>query len=135
MTKHPDPILADPAFLDALPRLPRDAEGPIFAEPWQAQAFALAVDLSRSGRFAWPEWAGTLGAVLAEAAERGEPDDGSRYWQHWLVALERLVLAKGLSTRADLDGRTEAWRDAYRATPHGQPVALRDDAARHPSAS
>ena len=117
----------DPALLDALPRLPRDREGPIFAKPWQAQAFALAVDLARAGRFAWPEWAATLGAVLAEAAARGEPDDGSRYWDHWLIALERLVVAKGLGTAADLDGLTEAWRDAYLTTPHGRPVALRPD--------
>ena len=118
------PAPADATLLDALPRLPRDADGLLFAEPWQAQAFALAVDLSRSGRFTWPEWAATLGAVLAEAAGRGEPDDGSHYWEHWLVALERLVLAKGLSSSADLDRRIEAWRQAYRDTPHGQPVAL-----------
>ena len=117
----------DPALLDALPRLPRDRDGPIFAEPWQAQVFSLAVDLSRGGRFTWPEWAATLGAVLAEAAARGEPDDGSRYWDHWLTALERLVVAKGLGTTADLDGLTEAWRDAYRTTPHGRPVVLRPD--------
>ena len=124
MARIPEPALADPTLLDALPRLPRDGDGVLFAEPWQAQAFALAVDLSRSGRFTWPEWAGTLGAVLAEAAARGEPDDGSQYWQHWLVALERLVLAKGLSSSTDLDTRTQAWRQAYRDTPHGQPVAL-----------
>ncbi len=124
MASMPEPAVAEAALLDALPRLPRDGDGLLFAEPWQAQAFALAVDLSRSGRFTWPEWAGTLGAVLAEAAARGEPDDGSQYWHHWLVALERLVLEKGLSNSADLDSRTEAWREAYRATPHGQPVAL-----------
>jgi nitrile hydratase accessory protein len=112
---------ADQALLDALPRLPRDAEGPVFAEPWQAQAFALAVDLSRAGHFTWTEWAAELARVLAEA---GAPDDGTAYWTHWQTALERLVLARGLSSAGALDARTEAWRKAYRTTPHGRPVTL-----------
>lgn len=107
--------------LDALPGLPRDDEGPVFAEPWQAQAFALAVQLSEAGHFTWPEWAETLAAVLREA---GETDDGSRYYEHWLVALERLSLAKGLVDAPALGLRIEAWAEAYRRTPHGRPVAM-----------
>jgi nitrile hydratase accessory protein len=108
----------------ALPLLPRDAGGPVFAEPWQAQAFALAVKLSEQGHFTWTEWADALGAELKAAADRGEPDDGSHYYHHWLAALERLVTAKGLTNRAALDTRKEAWVEAYRRTPHGQPVEL-----------
>jgi nitrile hydratase accessory protein len=108
----------------ALPSLPRDAGGPVFAEPWQAQAFALAVKLSEQGHFTWTEWAAALGAELKAAADRGEPDDGSHYYHHWLAALERLVTAKGLTNRAALDARREAWAEAYRHTPHGQPVEL-----------
>src|SRR2546426_8649639 len=111
--------------LDDLPRLPRDAEGPVFAEPWQAQAFALAVKLSEQGYFTWKEWAAALAAELKSAAERGEPDDGSHYYDHWLAALERLVTSKGLSDPAALLARKEAWADAYRHTPHGKPVELR----------
>jgi nitrile hydratase accessory protein len=107
-----------------LPGLLRDSDGPVFAEPWQAQAFALAVQLSRSGCFSWPEWADALGAVLREAAEGASPDDGSRYYDHWLIALERLCLAKGLTDLPALVARTEAWADAYRRTPHGRPVEL-----------
>jgi nitrile hydratase accessory protein len=107
-----------------LPQLPRDTGGPVFAEPWQAQAFALAVKLSEQGHFTWTEWAATLGAELKAAADRGEPDDGSQYYHHWLAALERLVTTKGLTDRAALDTRKEAWADAYRHTPHGQPVEL-----------
>lgn len=110
--------------LDVLPGLPRDDGGPVFAEPWQAQAFALAVQLSQAGYFSWPEWAETLAAVLREAAERGAPDDGSRYYDHWRIALERLCLTKGLTDAAALDARSEAWADAYRRTPHGWPVEL-----------
>jgi nitrile hydratase accessory protein len=78
-------------------RLPRDNDGPVFAEPWEAQAFALAVKLSEQGHFTWNEWAATLAAELKAAADRGEPDDGSHYYHHWLTALERLVTAKGLT--------------------------------------
>ncbi|MGD9880100.1 MAG: nitrile hydratase accessory protein [Reyranella sp.] len=107
-----------------LPGLPKDGDGPVFAAPWQAQAFALAVELSKGGAFTWNEWADTLGAVLREATARGTPDDGSRYYEHWLIALERLCLAKGLTDLGALDGRTHAWEAAYRRTPHGKPVEL-----------
>jgi nitrile hydratase accessory protein len=111
--------------LAALPRLPRDTGGPVFAEPWQAQAFALAVKLSELGYFTWKEWAEALAAELKAASDRGEPDDGSRYYNHWLVALERLSVAKGLTDVAAMQDRKEAWADAYRHTPHGKPVELK----------
>ncbi len=114
--------------IEALPGLPRDADGPVFAEPWQAQAFALTVQLSQAGYFPWREWADMLADMLAgvlrEAAAHGMPDDGSHYYEHWLIALERLCLAKGLTNAVALDVRTAAWADAYRRTPHGRPVEL-----------
>ena len=116
--------------LGALSRLPRDEGGPAFAEPWQAQAFALAVELSDQGHFTWKEWAGALADELTAATHRGESDDGSHYYEHWLAALERLVTAKGLSEPAALLARKEAWADAYRHTPHGKPVALASAASR-----
>ena len=94
--------------LQALPPLPRDDEGPVFAEPWQAQAFALAVNLSEQGYFTWKEWAAALADELKAAADRGEPDDGSEYYHHWVAALERLVTAKGLSDSPALLERKEA---------------------------
>ena len=97
----------------------------MFAEPWQAQAFALAVRLSEQGYFTWKEWAAALAAELQAAAGRGEPDDGSRYYHHWLAALERLATAKGLTDGAALAARKQAWADAYRHTPHGRPVELK----------
>jgi len=97
----------------------------VFAEPWQAQAFALAVRLSEQGYFTWKEWAAALAAELQAAAGRGEPDDGSRYYHHWLAALERLATAKGLTDGAALAARKQAWADAYRHTPHGRPVELK----------
>ena len=108
----------------ALPSLPRDHGGPVFAEPWQAQAFALAVTLSGQGHFTWKEWARELADTLRAAADRGEPDDGSRYYEYWLATLERVVMAKGLADQATLIARKDAWIAAYRNTPHGTPVEL-----------
>jgi nitrile hydratase accessory protein len=113
--------------LDALPSLPSDADGPAFAEPWQAQAFALAVTLSNKGHFTWKEWAAALAAELRAAADRGESDAGSRYYEHWLAALEHLVVEKGLATGGVLSARKDSWRAAYAATPHGVPVEIRSD--------
>jgi nitrile hydratase accessory protein len=113
----------------SLPSLPLDEDGPIFAEPWQAQAFALAVRLSGQGYFTWKEWSAALADELKIAADRGEPDDGTHYYEHWLAALERIVTSKGLTDTASLLARKEAWADAYRQTPHGKPVVLRNDAS------
>jgi nitrile hydratase accessory protein len=115
----------DPESLAALPRLPRDDGGPVFAEPWQAQAFALAVKLSAEGHFTWKEWAAGLAEELKAAADRGEPDDGSHYYEHWLAALEGLLVSKGLTDPASLLRRKSDWYEAHRSTPHGQPVELK----------
>ena len=104
----------------ALPRLPRDADGPVFAEPWQAQAFALTLKLHEAGAFTWPEWAEALSAELARDPE----DDGSRYYEHWVAALERLASGHGLTQPEELAARKTAWAEAYRRTPHGRPVEL-----------
>jgi nitrile hydratase accessory protein len=124
---QPEPVhepVYESSNLAVLPQLPRDEGGPVFAEPWQAQAFALAVKLSEQGHFTWKEWAAALADELKAAASRSEPDDGSHYYDHWLEALERLVTSKGLSDSAKLLARKEAWAEAYRHTPHGKPVEL-----------
>lgn len=104
-----------------LPRLPRDQAGPVFAEPWQAQAFALALQLHAQGAFTWTEWAQALSEQLKAA---GPDDDGSRYYEHWLAALEGLITGKHLAAAPELAGRKHAWAEAYRHTPHGRPVEL-----------
>ena len=96
---------------------------PVFAEPWQATAFALVVALHAKGAFTWPEWANTLSRELKDAAARGE-GDGEHYYDHWLAALERLLCEKGLSDPSTLGARKDDWADAYRRTPHGKPVTL-----------
>jgi len=96
---------------------------PVFAEPWQARAFALAMKLSERGYFTREEWTATLASEL-KAVDRGETDDGSRYYHHWLAALEKLVIKKGLASTSALNERKEAWSEAYHRTPHGKPVEL-----------
>ena len=113
------------AAFASLPRLPRDEHGPVFAEPWQAHAFALAVRLSATGHYTWDEWAAALAAQLDAAARFGAPDDGSRYYEHWLATLERLVEIKRLASASELAERRDALIEAYRDTPHGNPVRLR----------
>ena len=107
-----------------LPGLPHNEDGPVFGEPWQAAAFALAVSLSQRGHFSWKEWAAALAEELKMSAARGEPDDGSHYYHCWLATLERLIVAKGISRSEELHSCKEAWADAYRRTPHGKPVEL-----------
>jgi nitrile hydratase accessory protein len=108
----------------ASPRLPLDDEGPVFAEPWQAQAFALAVELHARGAFTWSEWAAALSQELKAADARGEPDDGTHYYERWLAALERLIDDQGLVSPPERAARKTAWAEAYARTPHGRPVEL-----------
>ena len=108
-----------------MPALSTDA-APVFREPWEAHAFALALTLHERGLFTWPEWADALGAQIAAAQARGDADLGDTYYRHWLGALETLVAAKGASTAADLARTRDAWDRAADRTPHGQPIELRD---------
>ncbi len=107
-----------------LPGQPRDEAGPVFTEPWEAQAFALALELHEAGHFTWAEWTETLSAEIKAAQARGDPDLGDTYYEHWLAALERLAAEKGLVPAGDLAARKAAWRQAFLHTPHGKPVAL-----------
>ncbi len=110
--------------MPALPEQPRDDDGPVFAEPWEAQAFALTLKLHEAGHFTWSEWATTLGAEIVAARSRGDPDLGDTYYRHWLAALERLVAEKGLVRSGELGARKAAWKRAFLNTPHGQPILL-----------
>jgi nitrile hydratase accessory protein len=110
----------------ALPDLPRDNDGPVFREPWEAQAFAMALALHERGLFTWSEWAATLAHEIKSAQAAGDPDSGSTYYHHWLNALERLVAEKSIASGAALARSREAWRHAAARTPHGTPIALAD---------
>ncbi len=123
-------MMDDPKDLDALPSLPRDEEGPVFREPWEAQAFSMTVMLHQQGHFTWKEWTECLGAEIAGAKERGDPDLGDTYYLHWLAAIEKMVAEKGLVGADSLGLRKKEWDAAARATPHGQPILLRQEKER-----
>src|SRR6516164_7721679 len=113
-----DPTVARRAA-DAMPSIPRDAEGPVFREPWEAQAFAMALALHERGLFTWPEWAATLADEIKRAQAAGDPDTGETYYRHWLNALERIVAAKGLADAQMLARYRDAWdRGSARAFAH-----------------
>ena len=109
---------------DAIPSIPCDADGPVFREPWQAQAFAMALALHARGLFTWPEWAAMLTEEIRRAQAAGDPDTGETYYLHWLATLERMVAAKGVATEATLARYRAAWDHAADRTPHGAPIEL-----------
>ena len=110
-----------------LPRIPQDNDGPVFREPWQAQAFAMTLALHERGLFTWSEWATALGAEIKRAQAAGDPDSGETYYLHWLSALEKLVAEKGVTTTETLHRYRDAWEHACDRTPHGQPIELRKE--------
>jgi len=111
----------------ALPSLPRDEGGPVFREPWEAQAFAMTLALYRRVLFSWPELAATLADEIKSAQGAGDPDTGETYYAHWLAALERLVAEKGIADPASLERYRDAWDRAADRTPHGAPIELRPE--------
>jgi nitrile hydratase accessory protein len=111
----------------ALPSLPRDAGGPVFREPWEAQAFAIALALYERGLFTWPEWAATLADEIKRAQMAGDPDTGESYYRHWLAALERLASEKAATDSATLARYRDAWGRAAARTPHGKPIELQPE--------
>ena len=110
----------------SIPGVPRDHDGPVFREPWEAQAFAMTLALYERGLFTWPEWAATLADEIKKAQAGGDPDTGETYYQHWLNALERMVAHKGVTDPATLRRYHDAWDRACDRTPHGQPIELRE---------
>ena len=109
----------------AVPGMPQDEQGPVFNEPWEAQAFAMTLALHERGLFTWGEWAAALGAEIKRAQSMGDPDTGETYYSHWLAALEKLVAEKGVATEATLHRYRDAWDHACDRTPHGKPIELR----------
>jgi nitrile hydratase accessory protein len=107
--------------------IPRDADGPVFREPWEAQAFAMALTLHARGLFTWNEWAGTLAEEIKRAQASGDADTGETYYRHWLATLERLVAAKGVATSDTMHRYRDAWDHAADRTPHGSPIELRPE--------
>jgi nitrile hydratase accessory protein len=121
-----DPAAARRATQE-VPSIPRDAHGPVFREPWEAQAFAMTLALHARGVFTWPEWASALAAEIKRAQDAGDPGTGETYYLHWLAAIERLVSEKGVATHETLHRYRDAWDHACDRTPHGKPIELREE--------
>ena len=121
-----DPAAARRAT-EAIPSIPCNVEGPVFREPWEAQAFAMAVALREGGLINWNEWAEILGDEIKRAQAAGDPDTGETYYRHWLATLERIVTEKGLADSATLARYRDAWDHAADRTPHGEPIELRPE--------
>ncbi len=111
----------------ALPGIPRDDDGPVFREPWEAQAFAMALALHERGLFTWNEWAAALAEEIRRAQQGGDPDTGETYYRHWLATLERLIAEKGVTTSDTLHRYRDAWGHAADRTPHGSPIELKSE--------
>ena len=105
--------------------IPRHDNGPVFREPWEANAFAMAVTLHRRGVFTWKEWVAVLGEEIKRAQAAGDPDTGQTYYRHWLATLERLVAEKGVTSTEVLHRTRDAWDHAADRTPHGKPIELK----------
>lgn len=112
----PDPVRATP-------ELPLDHDGgPVFTAPWEAKIFAMTVKAHEQGLFSWTEWTETLGAELAKDGDGSGETLG--YYDHWLNAFEVLLAAKGVASAGQLRGLRDAWDQAAKSTPHGQPIVL-----------
>jgi nitrile hydratase accessory protein len=111
----------------AVPGIPCDADGPVFREPWEAHAFAMALTLHERGLFSWTEWAATLADEITRAQAAGDADTGETYYRHWLATLERLVAEKGVASPDTLTRYRDAWDHAADRTPHGSPIELRPE--------
>jgi nitrile hydratase accessory protein len=118
-----DPTAARRAT-EAVSSIPRDDDWPVFREPWEAQAFAIALPLHERGLFTWSEWAATIADEIKRAQAAGDPDTGETYYRHWLNTLERLVAEKGVTDRNTLARYRDAWDHAADRTPHGKPIEL-----------
>ena len=112
------------SHIDKLSGLASAGEGPVFAQPWEAQLFAMVLELARQGVFSWAEWTKMLGVEIAAVRDRGEADSGVTYYRHWLVTLEQILSEKGVVQDSDLQSRMTQWREAYLNTPHGRPILL-----------
>lgn len=127
---HADPSIDRAAAKYAtaqIPGIPSDAQGPVFREPWEARAFAVALALHERGVFTWPEWAAMLADEISRAQAAGDADSGDTYYRHWLATLERMIAAKNVTTRATLHRYRDAWDHAADRTPHGRPIELRPE--------
>lgn len=106
------------AEVQSIPR--KDGEA-VFNEPWEARAFAMAVELNEKGVFSWSEWGNIFSANLKVNSQSQQP---ASYYRVWMKTLEQLVEAKEISNRKERLSRQAEWQEAAERTPHGRPIVL-----------
>lgn len=111
-------------LLQQVESIPRKYDEPVFNEPWEAEVFAMTINLHSQGLFTWKEWAGGLALTIQQAQQNGDPDLGDTYYLHWLNTLERLVVARQIGDQSRLDELYAAWNKAALSTPHGEPIEI-----------
>lgn len=109
-------LMIDPQWLD---------EGPAFSEPWQAEAFALTMQLSRMGHFTWADWVSAFSAEIEASPQTADEDINTAYYRQWAQALEKIVAARGLMSNDEVADYQEHWRRSYFHTEHGKPIEFR----------
>ena len=82
--------------------LPRQNGELVFATPWEARAFGLAVALQEGGVYEWREFSAALSAEISRAEHTGE---SSSYYERWLLGLENLLIANGVITPVEVSDR------------------------------
>ena len=93
---------------DSIQVLLGEVDEPVFSEPWEAHAFALAVKLHEQGNFSWTEWSEFLGKEIAAGTRISSEESSSDYYHLWYRALEQLVLSKGIIRNEELVDRQHA---------------------------
>lgn len=106
----------DPQWLD---------NGPAFSEPWQAEAFALTLQLARAGHFTWTDWVGTFSAEITASPQTADEDINTAYYRQWMQALEKILAARALVSSTEVTDYEEDWRRSYFHTAHGAPIEFR----------
>jgi nitrile hydratase accessory protein len=115
--------------MNEIPQLPKDADGPTFSAPWTARTFAMTMKLAQAAQFSWPEWVAIFSAELArgELGPHKPSADIDEYYECWLNALEKLLVAKGI---VDADSLQVSFETTLTSWPEPEHTALREPIAR-----
>jgi nitrile hydratase accessory protein len=92
-----------------------------FSAPWEARAFAMAVELSQAGVFGWDDFRRHLIREIGVADKvhaHGWVEPGAGYYTHFLRALEALLREKGIVDEAALVAAMAAITAAGAGDPH-----------------
>ena len=95
-----------------------------FEQPWHAEVFAVTIHLSEANLFSWVEWTQTLGQHISAAYTMRVINGSDDYYQVLLHALIDLLSVKEVADLETIASMQNRWADAYRNTPHGEPVNL-----------